>query len=131
MNLKEQIKSSYMEAMKEKNTLKKNLFGVILGEIQNQELRGQTMNDENILSILKKMEKSLIQTNTTESFQELELIKPYLPSLMSEDKIKQALNGLLENGVPKNMGELMKNFNILYKGKADNKVVLEIIKSII
>jgi len=131
MNLQQQIKSSYIEAMKEKNTLKKNLFGVILGEIQNQELRDKSIDDIMVISILKKMEKSLIQTNTTESLQELELIKPYLPSLMSEDKIRQALNGLLENGVPKNMVELMKNFNLLYKVKADNKVVSEIIKSLI
>jgi uncharacterized protein YqeY len=69
MNLQQQIKSSYIEAMKEKNTLKKNLFGVILGEIQNQELRDKSIDDIMVLSILKKMEKSLIQTNTKESLQ--------------------------------------------------------------
>ena len=131
MNLQEQIKSSYIEAMKERNTLKKNLFGVILGEIQNQELRGQFSNDEMVLSILKKMEKSLIQTNTIESLQEVELIKPYLPQLMDRENIRRALSSLINGGVPNNMGELMKAFNLLYKGKADNKIVSEVIKSLI
>jgi uncharacterized protein YqeY len=131
MNLKEQIKSSYMEAMREKNTLKKNLFGVILGEIQNQELRGQSIDDEMVLSILKKMEKSLTQTNNEESLQELELIKPYLPQMMEKEHIRRALISLIAGGVPKNMGDLMKSFNFLYKGKADNKIVSEVIKSLI
>jgi uncharacterized protein YqeY len=131
MNLQEQIKSSYIEAMKERNTLKKNLFGVILGEIQNQELRGQSSNDEMVLSILKKMEKSLIQTNTTESLQEVELIKPYLPQLMDRENIRRALISLINGGVPNNMGELMKAFNLLYKGKADNKIVSEIIRELL
>lgn len=131
MTLKEQIKSSYIEARKNNNTLKKNLFGVILGEIQNQELRGQVMNDENVLYILKKIEKSLSQINTSESRDEIELIKPYLPQSMSEDMINRILLELIENGIPKNMGELMKAFNLLYKGKADNSIVSQQIKKLL
>jgi uncharacterized protein YqeY len=97
MTLKEQIKSSYIEAMKQKNILKKNLFGVLLGEIQNQELRGQVMDDENVLLILKKMEKSLSQINTPESRDEIELIKPYLPQLMDEDMVNTILSEMIEN----------------------------------
>jgi uncharacterized protein YqeY len=131
MTLKEQIKSSYIEAMKQKNILKKNLFGVLLGEIQNQELRGQVMDDENVLLILKKMEKSLSQINTPESRDEIELIKPYLPQLMDEDMVNTILSEMIENGVPKNMGDLMKSFNLLYKGKADNKIVSQLIKKLL
>lgn len=131
MTLKEQIKSSYIKAMKEKNTLKKNLFGVILGEVQNQELRGQVMDNENVLSILKKMEKSLSQINTPESKDEIELIKPYLPQLMNEEFIKRILEEMIANGVPRNMSELMKSFNLLYRGKADNKIVSQLIKELL
>lgn len=129
--IKQQLAEAYIQAMKDKNIPKKLILGVILGEIQNQELRGIESTDENVLSVLKRMEKSLSQTNTEESLAELELIKPYLPQLMGKDIINRILSEMIENGVPKNMGELMKAFNLLYKGKADNKVVLEIIKSII
>lgn len=129
--IKQQLKEAYIQAMKDKNILKKNLFGVILGEIQNQELRGIESTDENVLSVLKRMEKSLSQTNTEESLAELELIKPYLPQLMDKDSISKIISQFIIDGVPVNMGELMKAFNLLYKGKADNKIVSQVIKELI
>ena len=131
MNLKEQINQAYLNAFKNKETSKKNLLGVIKGEIQNQELRGIESTDENVLSIIRRMEKSLIQTNTEESLFELEYIKEFLPQMMDRDSIWKIISQFIIDGIPANMGDLMKNFNMLYKGKADNKLVSEIIKSLI
>ena len=77
------------------------------------------------------MEKTLLQVNTPESQLEIECIKPFLPSLMSEDKVREILTNLIDSGVSKNMGELMKNFNSQYKGKADNKIVSQVIKELL
>ena len=38
MELKQQLKDAHIKAMKEKDTLRKNLFSVLLGEIKNQEI---------------------------------------------------------------------------------------------
>jgi len=77
------------------------------------------------------MEKSLSQINTEESLTELELIKPYLPQLMDKDSIFKVISQFIVDGVPSNVGELMKAFNLLYKGKADNKLVSQVIKELI
>ena len=131
MELKQQLKDAHIKAMKEKDTLRKNLFSVLLGEIKNQEISGVESTDENVLLVIRKMEKTLLQVNTQESQLEIECIKPFLPSLMSEDKVREILTSLIDSGVSKNMGELMKNFNSQYKGKADNKIVSQVIKELL
>ena len=122
MTLKERINADFMEAFKTKDMERKNFLGVLKSEIQNEEKRGSSSNDDVVLGILKKMEKSLIQTNTEESLKELEIIKPYLPKMMSESEIYYAVKTIFESGA-ENVGMLMKQFNEKYKGMADNKLV--------
>lgn len=130
MNLKERINADYIAAFKNKEIGRKTLLGVIKGEIQNEETRGVEMNDEAVLNILKKMEKSLKVTSTPESLKELSYITGYLPTLMSEEKIREIILNYVENGM-NNVGQLMGTFNREYKGLADNKMVKEVIESIL
>ena len=122
MTLKERINADFMEAFKTKDMERKNFLGVLKSEIQNEEKRGSSSNEDVVLGILKKMEKSLIQTNTEESLKELEIIKPYLPKMMSESEIYDAVKTIFESGA-ENVGMVMKQFNEKYKGMADNKLV--------
>ena len=79
-NLKDKISEDFMKAFKAKDMDKKNFLGVVKGEIQLQEGRGIDSTDENVLKVLKKIEKSLKQTNTEEATKELSYIEKYLPS---------------------------------------------------
>lgn len=128
--LKEKISEDFMVAFKAKNMNKKNFLGVIKGEIQNAELRGISPTDENVLNILRKMEKSLMQTNTPESLAELEYVKPYLPAMMGKERIKEIILNYQSNGLT-NVGQMMGEFNKNFKGLADNKLVSEVIKEVL
>ena len=130
MTLKERINADFIEAFKAKDMAKKTFLGILKGEIQNEEGRGTVSTDESVLNIIKKMEKSLKTTNTPESMSELEFIKPYLPILMCEDKIREVLTNYKNNGMT-NMGQMMGEFNKSFKGMADNKLVSEIVKEIL
>ena len=130
MTLKEKINTDFMFAFKNKETDKKNFLGVVKGEIQNEEGRSGEMTDEGVMNILRKMEKSLKQTNTPESLQELEYIKPYLPQLMGEEQIREIILGYKTNGL-NNVGQMMGEFNKNFKGLADNKLVNQVIKEIL
>ena len=130
MSLKDKINADFMEAFKAKDMNKKNFLGVVKGEIQNEIGRSGKDDDETVMGILKKMEKSLKQTNTAESLAELEYIKPYLPSLMGEDRIREIILGLKTDGVS-DMGKMMGAFNKDYKGQADNAVVSKIVKEVL
>lgn len=130
MSLKERINTDFMEAFKAKSMDKKNFLGLIKSEIQNEFGRSGKEDDETVLSILKKMEKSLKQTNTDESLGELEYIKPYLPTMMGEDRIREILHDYKSNGL-NNVGQMMGEFNKVYKGKADNALVSKIVKEVL
>ena len=131
MSLKEQINVDFMIAFKAKEMEKKNFLGVVKGEIQNEAGRSGKEDDETVLGILKKIEKSLKQTNTAESLTELEYIKPYLPTLMDEYQIENIIvSYYIDNGLT-TMPLLMKEFNSNYKGKADNQAVSAIINKVI
>jgi uncharacterized protein YqeY len=130
MTLKEKINADFMSAFKSKETDKKNFLGVVKGEIQNEEGRSGEITDEGVMNILRKMEKSLKQTNTPESLQELEYIKPYLPQLMGEEQIREIILGYKTNGL-NNVGQMMGEFNKNFKGLADNKLVNQIIKEML
>ena len=130
MSLKERINIDFMAAFKAKDMDKKNFLGLIKSEIQNEFGRSGKEDDETVLGILKKMEKSLKQTNTDESLGELEYIKPYLPTMMGEDRIREILHDYKANGL-NNVGQMMGEFNKVYKGKADNALVSKIVKELL
>jgi uncharacterized protein YqeY len=126
MKLKEQINADFITAFKAKEMEKKNFLGLLKGEIQNEEGRGTITTDESVMIILRKMEKSLKQTNTSESLGELKYLESYLPTLMSEDQIRLIVKGYRDTGLT-NAGQMMGQFNKEHKGLADNKLVSTII----
>lgn len=134
MTLKERINADFMLAFKAKEMERKNFLGVVKGEIQNEEGRKNgrpVTSDDMVMTILKKMEKSLTQTNTKESLNELEYIKPYLPKMMEAEDIETIILGYSNDKGLSNMGDMMKEFNANFKGKADNKLVSSIINKVI
>jgi hypothetical protein len=76
------------------------------------------------------MEKSLKQTNTEESLNELEYIKPYLPQMMDETLVRSIIMSYINEG-HRNVGQIMGEFNKNYKGLVDNKMVSTITKEIL
>lgn len=138
MTLKERINADFMESYKARDLVKKNFLGVLKGAIQTQEGKQIESTDENVLKVIKSLEKGLIetidaktklgQTSDVES-NELTYLQPYLPVLMGEDEIRSIINEIFtREGINKNQGFLMGTFNKEQKGKAfDNKIVSKII----
>lgn len=130
MTLNEQINADYITAFKagESGRKKKTLLGVIKGEIQN---KAPNPTDENVLSILKSIKKSLEQSlsfGDDDAEVELGFIEGYFPKLMSEEEIREAVQQIIIATGETNMGKVMGLFNKEYGGKADNKIVLQTIK---
>ena len=132
-NLKEKINQDFMIAFKNKEMEKKNFLGVIKGEIQNAEGRGVESNDENVMSILKKVEKSLkesIKSGDVESEFQLNILNEYLPKLMSSEDVKKEVELIVQEGA-KNIGMVMGYFNKKFQGKADNSEVRKFAEEIL
>lgn len=128
MTLNEQINADYIKAFKAREMDKKTLLGVIKGEIQN---KAPNPTDENVLAILKATRKSLEQSfvaGDTKAGLELTFIEGYFPQLMSEEEIREAVQQIIFATGETNMGKVMGAFNKEYSGKADNKMVSNIVK---
>lgn len=125
MTLYEQIKIDFRKAYTERNMVKKNFLGVLKGDIESMKGKGLETSDDNVMGVVKAMEKSLKIINTPEALQELEYLKPYLPTLMSENQIRTIVTDLKANGKD-SIRDIMTEFNTKYKGRADNKLVAQI-----
>lgn len=138
MTLKEKINKDYIEAFKEKFTLKKNLLSVIKAEIQTVEKNTsvENLSDDDVTKILNKFVKSLKETlrtlapvdgngeNLTQTAVELAIVECYLPKQLSIEEIQIKIDALVASGV-NNIGQIMKEFSSL---PADKKIVSEIAK---
>lgn len=132
-NLKEKINQDFMTAFKSREMEKKNFLGVVKGEIQNAEGRGVESNDENVMDILKKIEKSLKESANSgdeEAKFQLNILNAYLPKLMSVDEIRKEVEVIVQEGAT-NLGMVMGAFNKKFKGKADNAEVRKVTEEIL
>jgi uncharacterized protein YqeY len=141
MLLKEKINRDFMLAFKEKNMDRKNFLGLIKATIETQEKKLIESTDENVLKILKIIEKNLIETikhkqslniSCVNDEAELSYVQDYMPKQMTEDEIYTIISSYINNGDVRNLGALMGKFNKENKGKNfDNKIVNQVISNLI
>lgn len=133
MILKEKIKKDYIDAMRSKNVVAKNLLSVIKGDIQNVEkaTKVDELSNEEVIKILNKSAKTLreviSQTDDQESKEQLVIVETYLPKNMTRDEITTKVNELVVSGIT-NLGGIMKAFGSL---PADRKIVQEVVKEVL
>ena len=135
--LKERISREYVDAFKARNTIKKNLLGVIKAEITTQEKNSNVvdLSDENVFKIIKKVSKNISETlsqaDNAESREELAIVEEFLPKQMSETEVETEVAKVISEigaSSPSDMGKVMNGFNAKFAGKADNKTVSIIVK---
>ena len=136
------FKKEKVVKMKEKDKDGVSALNVIINKIMlagiEKRAKGETLNEGDILSLLQKTEKELIEeksgyekagANYLDKVQRLDnqikTIKSYLPTLMSKEEIKEVILSLDDKSVP----SVMKHFKTNYAGKCDMKVVNEVLRS--
>lgn len=136
-NLKTQISADYITAFKAKETVKKNLLGVIKSLITSEEQKpGATeVGDKEIMAVLRSVRKGILEvvekTGSEEAKEELAVVDAYLPQQMSEAQVSTAIQLIIvEIGAtsPADMGKVMSAFKAKFDGKADGKLVSTIVK---
>lgn len=137
------FKKEKVTKMKEKDKDGVSALNVIINKIMlaaiEKRAKGETLNDGDILSLLQKTEKELIEeksgyekagANYADKVASLDnqiaTIKSYLPKLMSAEEIKKVILSLDDKSVP----AVMRHFKTNYAGKCDMKTVNEVLKSI-
>ena len=144
--LKEQLLQDFKEAMKEKDELKKNTVMMVRAAILQIEKDTQKEVDENqIVEIIAKevkkrkesledYEKSGREDLIAQINGEIAILKSYLPEELSMDELKKIIEKCVtESGATsmKEMGMVMKLAKEKTAGRADNKTINEIVKSLL
>ncbi len=135
------LKKAKMNALKNKDVNAQSVLGVVIGYYQKMEsdkrVKNQEMTDADMVSILSKVVKELEEEKTmyasankeeeaSASQAQIEIIKAYLPKMMSEEEIRKVIFSLED----KSMKNVMMTFKKDYAGKADMSLVSKIAKEI-
>ena len=145
MLLIEQIKKDMMEAMKEKNQEKKNAVASLVDAAKKIVIDkgGDRVNipddivNQVVLKELKTIKEQIDscpadRTDLLEEFKKrYAYVEAYAPKLMSKDEILKLVNEKFADIVAtKNKGQIMKNIMPELKGKADGKLINEIVEEL-
>ncbi|TSC96270.1 MAG: hypothetical protein Athens071426_685 [Parcubacteria group bacterium Athens0714_26] len=143
MSLSEKINQDLKEAMKSGASEKVGLLRMLNSALKNRQIekgKDAVLSDEDVLQVLAKEAKKRKEAN--EAFavggrpelaekekEELILIESYLPAQMSREEIVSAIDKILLQIEDKsNFGIVMKEVMKGLKGRADAKIISEIIK---
>ena len=142
--LEEKIFNDYKEAMKNKDTLKSSLLSFLRAAMINvaMDKKKKSLDDNTVITVIRKQIKE--HQDSIEQFQkgnrqdladkeskELEILKTYLPPELSSDEIKNIIEeAILSTGVSglKDMGKVMKEVTVKIAGRADTKLVSDLVK---
>lgn len=145
MTLIEQVRGEMMKALKEHNTEKKEALSALLSALKAKAIdKRSDLTSEEEIAVVQKEVKQLKETMDTAPAGYEEVVESckrkidyytaYLPKQMSEEEIKQTIQSVLsslslEQPTAKDKGIIMKNLMPLTKGKADGKLVNEILST--
>lgn len=133
----DEIKKDNVQAMKDKNTVARTIFGVVTNKhlLQSIEKRkaGGEMTDADMVAILQKTIKELneeaenyAKVGNNAQVEEINaqkaILEKYLPKMMSEDEIRNIIAGMEDKSMP----SIMKHFKANYAGKVDMQLVNKI-----
>ena len=143
MALIDQVRSEMMAAMKEKNTVKKEALSALLAALKSKAIdKRADLTQEEEIAVVQREVKQLKETMDTapsgyeavveECKAKLAFYTVYLPKQMDEEEIKATIKSVLDSlgleaPTMKEKGIIMKNLMPLTKGKADGKLVNDIL----
>ena len=144
----EKIRTDMVESMKENNKFKKEVLSSIISTATNMAIdKGCKDNiTEEIVSaaILKELKTANEMLDTCPSdrleqlkefTQRIEIIRSYAPRMMSEEEIKNFIKETAQDNnielTTKNKGQLMKVVMPQLKGKADGKLVNNVVQEML
>lgn len=139
--LYEKIKHANIQAMKDKDSVARSIYSVLLNKIMLENIKkrekGGEVEDADISNILQKTIKELSEEKenyakvgnseeVTLIEKQIEIASSYLPKMMSREEIAQEINSLQDKSIPTVMKHFKQNFN----GKCDMRLVQEVLKGL-
>ena len=148
MALEQKINEDIKAAMLARESQKLNALRAVKSAIllaKTQKGGAGDLDEESEIKILKQLVKQRQESAETYKAQnredlaaeeqyQLDIIKNYLPQMLSEEEVEATLKGIIaDNGFSgmKDMGKVMGMATKTFAGKADNKLVSDIVKRLL
>jgi hypothetical protein len=146
VSIKEKLRADLVTAMKARDELKVSTLRLVSSSIKNREIdERKELDDEGVLAVLTtaakqrresidQYEKGGRQDLADKEKAELDIIQEYLPQQLSKEEVAAFIKeAIAETGAAgaKDMGKVMKALMPKVKGKADGKLVNELVKEIL
>lgn len=146
MSLMEKLTADMKEAMKLGEKERLSVIRLVRGAVRQAEIDGKkTLSDDEIIGVITKEVK--MRRDSIEEFErggrsdlvektqaEIAILMPYLPAQLSPDEVRQLVEtAVAEVGATtaKDMGKVMGVLMPRVKGRADGKLVNEIVRSLL
>ncbi len=145
MSRTDEVRKAMVEAMKAKDKETKDTLSMLLAALKNKAIdkREDLTEEEEIQVVLKEIKQTkesleLTPADRTDLVNEykarLAVLEQFAPKMMDADEIKAIISGVLsdlgiETPTPQDKGKIMKELMPKVKGKADGKLVNEIVTS--
>ena len=144
--LNDNIRNDLNFAMKAREVLRVSVLRMLISEINYKKIDLQRdLTDEDVVGVIQKEVKK--RREAIEAFsaggrpeqaeteqKELEMLMAYLPAQVDEKEIQDEvikLMGRLSDEEKSNFGQVMRVVSPVFKGKADGRVVADIVKKIL
>lgn len=140
------IKAEIKEAMKSKDITKRDALKMVIDKAraiqkeQNPIDTPEIIPDEIMIQAIQKEVKQLNQTkdalkgreNTDlyiQTTHKMAILSSYLPTQMTREEVEKAVSDIISKGEYPNFGMKMKAVMAELKGKADNKLIKEVVET--
>jgi uncharacterized protein YqeY len=142
--LEEKILNDYKEAMKAKDSLKSSVLSFLRAEMINVAMakKKKTLDDNEVIAVIRKQVKA--RQDSIDGFKagnrlelaekeakEQVILKTYLPAEMPEEEIKKIIEEVVAQtgaATAKDMGRVMKELATKIAGRADAKLVSDLVR---
>ena len=143
MSFYQTLDQDFKSALKDRDELRVSVQRMLRTALKNKEVElRRKLEDEEIMSVIQNQAKQ--RRDSIEQFSkggrldlvekektELSILEAYLPQQMSREEIEAAVKALiteLDIKSVKEMGRVMKTFMERYRGRADGKLVGDLVK---
>lgn len=143
MSLKQKLQEDLKSSMKNKDSIKKSVITLIRSSIKQYEVDNRVeLEDDAIVDLIAKQLKQTRDSReefikagrddlVSKSEAEIEVLKEYLPQQLSEEELNEiVISTISEVGATsmKDMKKIMTSIMPKVKGKADGKLINELVK---
>ncbi len=144
MSLQDRLTQAMKEAMKAKDSLRLNTIRGVRTAIKNREIEtGRPLDDDAVVGVISSLAKQRRESAAAyadggrpelaaKEEAELQVLQEFLPAQLSEEEIRaliaETVAAVGAQG-PKDMGRVMKELTPKTRGRADGKLVSELVRA--